>query len=118
MNAKVSRHGFGTANDGRTRVRRRDERVSCSRRTSAARGSSDVFSREVIEECADSAAQELCQPSQEQAEVVAGGGDDSVDVVAESLLEMIAVALTWPMTGLTAARRFISRRIEAVTRRT
>src|SRR6476619_7452055 len=27
-------------------------------------------------------------------------------------------ALTWPMTGSTAARRFISRRMEAVTRRT
>jgi hypothetical protein len=36
-------------------------------------------------------AQELCRPSQEQAEAVAGSGEDGVDVVAEAPLEIIPV---------------------------
>jgi hypothetical protein len=44
-----------------------------------------------------------------------------MDVVALGALEIAALrcsALRWPMTGSTAARRLISRRIEAGTLRT
>ena len=85
-------------------------------------GSSDVLSRDGLDEGSDDDTQELCEPSQEQAEVIAGRGENSVDAVAETSLEVVPVhavpGLDWPMTGSTAARRFISRRMEAVTRRT
>ena len=54
-------------------------------------GSSDVLSRDSFHERPDDDTQELCEPSQEQAEVVAGSGKDSVDAVAEAPLEIVAV---------------------------
>jgi len=52
---------------------------------------------------------------------VAGRGEHGIDAVAVAALQIIAPmqcsALVWPMTGSTAARRFISRRIGLVTRR-
>ncbi|WP_176731397.1 hypothetical protein, partial [Bradyrhizobium elkanii] len=46
-------------------------------------GSSGVSSREGLEEGSDDDTQELCEPSQQQAEVIAGSGENSVDAVAE-----------------------------------
>lgn len=49
------------------------------------------MSRDGLEEGSDNGAQELCEPSQEQAEVIAGCGEDGVDAVAEAPLEIVAV---------------------------
>jgi len=57
----------------------------------AAPGSSGVSSRDGLEEGSDDDTQELCEPSQQQTEVIAGGGENSVDAVAEASLEIISV---------------------------
>lgn len=44
-----------------------------------------------VSERLDQGTQKLCKPTQEQAEVVAGGGEDGIDAVAVTALEMIAV---------------------------
>ncbi len=54
-------------------------------------GSSDISSRDDLEEGSDDDTQELCEPSQQQAEVVAGRGENGVDAVAEASLEIISV---------------------------
>jgi hypothetical protein len=73
-------------------------------------------------ECHDEGAQKRCQLAQGQTEVVAGGGEDGVDVIALWSLEIVTahavLGLEMARDRLTAARRFISRRMEAVTRRT
>ena len=43
------------------------------------------------EQCRDQGTQKLCQPAQEEAEVVTGGGEDGIDAVALTALEMVAV---------------------------
>jgi len=47
-------------------------------------GSSDISSRDDLEEGSDDDTQKLCEPSQQQAEVVAGCGENGVDAVAEA----------------------------------
>ena len=42
-----------------------------------------------LDEGSDDDTQEFCKPSQEQAEVVACGGEDSVDAVAEASLKIV-----------------------------
>jgi hypothetical protein len=51
----------------------------------------NVSGRDGFDEGSDDDTQELCEPSQEQAEVIAGSGEDTVDPVAEGSLEMIAI---------------------------
>jgi hypothetical protein len=68
-------------------------------------------------------AQKPLEPSQQQVEVEAGGGEHGVDAVAFAALEVIAVhaVLGLEVTDHRldrAARRFISRRMVLVTRRT
>ncbi|MGY3443129.1 hypothetical protein ACVW17_003130 [Bradyrhizobium sp. USDA 4473] len=48
------------------------------------------MNRESFDEDADDA-QKLSQPSEEQSEVVAGGGKDDVNAVAKAALKMVAV---------------------------
>jgi hypothetical protein len=55
------------------------------------RGSSAGLNRGGLDEGSDEDTQEFCEPSQEQAEVVACSGEDSVDTVAETSLEIIPV---------------------------
>ena len=43
------------------------------------------------EQYRDQGTQKLCQPAQEEAEVVTGGGEDGIDAVALTALEMVAV---------------------------
>ncbi|KRP97669.1 hypothetical protein AOQ73_20995 [Bradyrhizobium pachyrhizi] len=48
------------------------------------------MNRDGFDEGADDA-QKLCQPSEEQSEVVAGGGKDDVDAVVEAAFETVAL---------------------------
>jgi hypothetical protein len=57
-------------NDGRTAV----VEVVVREELAAAPGSSGVSSRDGLEEGSDDDTQELCEPSQQQTEVIAGGG--------------------------------------------
>jgi len=70
----------------------------------------------------DDGTQELYEPPQEQAEVVAGSGEDGVDAIVGRPFDIVAVHAVLGLDGAdegpTAARRFISRRMEAVTLRT
>src|ERR1700752_2045150 len=51
----------------------------------------DLLSRDSFGERPDDGTQECCEPSQEQAEVVAGRGEDGVDAVADAAFEIVAV---------------------------
>jgi hypothetical protein len=75
------------------------------------------------EQYRDQGTQKLCQPAQEEAEVVTGGGEDGIDAVALTALEMVAVRAVFDFEMADdrlyrAALRFISRRMGAVTRLT
>ncbi|MGO4513187.1 hypothetical protein AB4Z51_40020, partial [Bradyrhizobium sp. 2TAF36] len=59
-------------NDGRTAV----VEVVVREELAAAPGSSGVSSRDGLEEGSDDDTQELCEPSQQQTEVIAGGGEN------------------------------------------
>jgi hypothetical protein len=52
---------------------------------------SDLLSRDSFGEGPDDGTQEFCEPPQEQAEVVAGRGEDGVDAVADAAFEIVAV---------------------------
>src|SRR5712671_3530929 len=52
---------------------------------------SDLLSRDSFGEGPDDGTQEFCEPPQEQAEVVAGRGEDGVDAVACAAFEIVAV---------------------------
>ena len=49
------------------------------------------MSRDSFGEGPDDGTQEFCEPPQEQAEVVAGRGEDGVDAVADAAFEIVAV---------------------------
>jgi len=44
-----------------------------------------------FDERGDESAQKHCQPAQQQAKVVAGGGEDDVDAIAVASFEVVAV---------------------------
>src|SRR3954468_4492549 len=52
---------------------------------------SDLLSRDSFGEGPDDGTQEFCEPPQEQAEVIAGRGEDGVDAVADAGFEIVAV---------------------------
>src|SRR6201989_70854 len=52
---------------------------------------SDLLRRDGFGEGPDDGTQEFCEPPQEQAEVVAGRGEDGVDAVADAAFEIVAV---------------------------
>jgi hypothetical protein len=66
----------------------------------------------------DQGVQEQRQPPQQQAEVVAGGGENGICAIAFEALQVVAVircsAFRWPITGSMAARRRISLRMLAL----
>jgi hypothetical protein len=47
------------------------------------------LSRDSFGEGPDDGTQEFCEPPQEQAEVVAGSGEDGVDAVADAAFEIV-----------------------------
>lgn len=49
------------------------------------------MSRAGVGACSDDGTQELCEPSQEETEVVAGCSEDGVDAIAKASLETVAV---------------------------
>ena len=53
----------------------------------------DLRRRGSFNQHSDQVAQKLRQPAQEQAEVVAGGGEHGVDAVAVAALKIVAVLL-------------------------
>src|SRR6478736_9507678 len=52
---------------------------------------SDLLSRDSFGEGPDDGTQEFCEPPQEQAEVIAGCGEDGVDAVADAAFEIVAL---------------------------
>ena len=86
------------------------------------RGNSDGVDVRSVGERHDAGTQKLCQPAEQQAEVVAGSGEDGVDAVALGPLEIVAahavLGLEMADDRLDSSAALISRRIEAVTRRT
>ncbi|WLB24562.1 hypothetical protein [Bradyrhizobium japonicum] len=54
-------------------------------------GSSGVSSRDGHEEGSEDDTQELCEPSQQQAEVIAGSGENSVDCPSSDNLRLIGL---------------------------